>query len=132
MRQITAVEIIVTYVSLGWAVALFSNPRLFSGNTGSWGVMDSVADEWIFGVITLTLALIKIVGIALDNIKIRKMGLILSAVFWVFVSVCLLVGNDHINWNTGAVAYSGYGILCLWMSKEVGAKNGGADKRSLK
>ena len=120
LRQMTPVEIIVTYISIGWAFVMFSNPDAL---VGSWQTLNDIANRYVFGGIALISALIKIIGISLDDLKLRTVGLTLSAFYWTFISVANLVSQDSFSQSfsisTGFIVYSGVAVLCLWTSKEI-------------
>lgn len=119
MRPITAVEFIVTYISLGWGFVLLTNKDIFD-QSSNFNKIQSIAQyEWVVGIICLALAVIKIIGISLRKVRLRRFGLIASSVFWVLMSASFLFSEDKIEFNTGFVVYSGIAILSLWTSKEV-------------
>lgn len=116
LRTMTSVEIIVTYISIGWAFVMFSDPDVL---VNTWALLGSVANRYVLGGIATVCSLIKIVGLAMDNLKIRSLGLTASAFFWTFVSVCNLFANGNLSLTTGFIVYSGVAVLCLWTSKEI-------------
>lgn len=116
LKSMTAVEIIVTYISVGWAFVMFTDPNVL---VNTWALLGSIANHLIFGGIALVCSLIKIIGLALDNLKIRSLGLTASAFFWTFVSVCNLFADGNLSLTTGFIVYSGVAVLCLWTSKEL-------------
>lgn len=119
MKPITIVEIMVTYMSLGWAAVMFMNPDTFGLSMNFRKIAQIVQHEWIMGVICIIVAGIKIVGMLLKNMKIRRVGLFTSAIFWTLISATFLVSEGGVMINTGFVAYSGIAVMCLWASKEV-------------
>lgn len=124
MKPVTIVEIIITYISLGWGIVLLTNPFIFE-QSSNFSKIESIAQyEWVVGVICLTLAAIKIIGMSLHNLRLRWLGLILSAGFWILMSASFLFSEDVIEFNTGFVVYSGIAILALWTSKEVMSVDG--------
>lgn len=116
LKSMTAVEIIVTYISLGWAFVMFTDPNVL---VNTWELLGSIANHWVFGTIALLCSFIKIIGLSLDNLKIRSLGLTASAFFWTFVSVCNLFADSTLSLTTGFIVYSGVAVLCLWTSKEL-------------
>lgn len=119
MRQATVVEIIITYISVGWAIAFLSNSQLFE-NSASFSKIEYILKyEWVLGLIALTCAIVKLVGIFMKSIKLRRLGLVMSALFWIFVATGILVAQGHVELNSGFVVYSGLAIMCFWTSKEV-------------
>ena len=119
MRPVTVVEIMLTYISLGWAYVLFTSPTLFESG-GSWTTISSVIpSEWMLGTIALICALVKIIGIILQHKRMRWTGLLLSTIFWVVIATGFLMSNGFVGLSTGFVAYSGIAVMSLWTSKEV-------------
>lgn len=116
LRAMTVVEIIVSYISLGWAFVMFTDPNVL---LASWELLGEIASRWVFGAIALVFALVKIVGIWLDNFKLRTFGLVLSSFLWTFVSIANLFANGYFSLSTGFVVYSGVAVLCMWASKEI-------------
>lgn len=119
MRPVTIVEIIVTYISLGWAFVLLTNTEIFD-QSSNFSRIESIAQyEWVVGLICLTLAAVKIIGMLLHIKQLRRIGLLMSTVFWVLISASFLFSSERIEFNTGFIVYSGLSVLCLWTSKEV-------------
>lgn len=126
MKPITVVELIVTYISLGWAYALLTTPDLFERSENFNKLQSLVNYEWVVGFIVLVCAGVKVVGIALGKRRMRSIGLLMSAVFWIVVAASFLVAVGRIEVNTGFVVYSGIAVMSLWNSKEV-MRSGGAE-----
>ena len=118
-QSFTVVEWVVTYVSLGWAYVMLTNDSIFSNSRNFEMLAEITRKEWVVGVICLCLALIKILGFALKKNRIRWVGLILSTIFWVFVSATFLLSAEGLDFNTGFIAYSAISVMSLWTSKEV-------------
>lgn len=119
MKPVTVVEIMLTYISLGWAYVLFTSPDLFE-NGGNWLALGEIAAyEWIIGLVALICALVKIIGIVLRHRRIRWFGLMLSSIFWVVVAGSFLIAQGQVEFTTGFVVYSGIAVMSLWTSKEV-------------
>ena len=119
MKQITVVEFMLTYISIGWAYVLFTSPALFD-NGSNWDKVQSIANyEWVVGIITLACALVKIVGIALQNNRLRWLGLMMSTVLWIVIATSFLLADDTFKLTTGFIVYSGIAVMSLWTSKEV-------------
>lgn len=118
-RPITPDEIIVTYISLGWAVVLLTNNTIFEQSSNFRQIASIAQYEWVLGLVCLALASVKVVGIALRHLRTRWAGLMLSAIFWVLMSASFAFAGEFIEFNTGFVVYSGVAILSLLASKEV-------------
>lgn len=119
MTPVSIVEKIVTYISLGWAFALFTNPLIFE-QSANFNRIESIAQyEWVIGIVCLVLAVVKIIGMSLNNARLRWLGLMMSTVFWILISASFLFAADRIEINTGFIVYSGVAVMCLWTSKEV-------------
>ena len=119
VKQITVVEIMLTYISIGWAYVLFTSPLLFE-NGSNWDKVQSIANyEWVLGIITLVCASVKVVGMLLQNRRLRWLGLIMSTVLWIVIAASFLVSDDTFKLTTGFIVYSGIAVMSLWTSKEV-------------
>lgn len=119
MKNVTAVEIVLSYVSLGWAYVLFTSPLLFESSDNWNQVQQIMPYEWLVGSVALIAAVTKIIGLILKNKRIRWIGLIMSAVFWITIAAGMLIAKGYLDFTTGFVVYSGMAILSLWTSKEV-------------
>lgn len=119
MKNVTAVEIVLSYVSLGWAYVLFTSPLLFESSDNWNKVQEIMPYEWLVGSVALVAAMTKIIGLILKNKRIRWIGLIMSAVFWITIAAGMLIAKGYLDFTTGFVVYSGMAILSLWTSKEV-------------
>lgn len=119
MKPVTVVEVLVTYISIGWALVLFTNSNTFEQSQNFITMQSIVKHEWVVGIICLLLGLIKILGMVLRNIRLRWLGLILSAILWIIVSATFLLSPNQFDFNTGFIVYSGVAVMCLITSKEV-------------
>ena len=119
MKNVTAVEIVLSYISLGWAYVLFTSPRLFESSDNWNKVQEIMPYEWLVGSVALIAALTKIIGLILKNKRVRWVGLIMSAVFWITIAAGMLIAKGYLDFTTGFVVYSGMAVLSLWTSKEV-------------
>ncbi|MGA4519582.1 hypothetical protein ACPA0F_20200 [Solibacillus silvestris] len=119
MKNVTAVEIVLSYVSLGWAYVLFTSPLLFESSDNWNQVQEIMPYEWLVGSVAFVAAMTKIIGLVLKNKRIRWIGLIMSAVFWITIAAGMLIAKGYLDFTTGFVVYSGMAILSLWTSKEV-------------
>lgn len=115
----TVVEIIVTFVSLGWALVMLTRSDVFESSANFDRIEMMARKEWIIGLVCLSLAITKIIGMTLHSSRIRRVGLLSSGVFWIVVSAGFLLSNDTIQINTGFIAYSAFSVMCVWTAKEV-------------
>jgi len=119
VQSFTVVEWVVTYVSLGWAYVMFTNDTIFSDSKNFEMLAFIAKKEWVIGIICLSLALMKILGILMKSKRLRWLGLIASTIFWVMASAAFLLSADGLDFNTGFIVYSAISVMCLWTSKEV-------------
>lgn len=126
MKTMTAVEIVLSYISLGWAYVLFTSPQLFESSENWNQVQEIMPYEWVVGSVALVAALTKIIGLIVKNKRIRWAGLMMSAIFWVTIAAGMLIAKGYLDFTTGFIVYSGLAVLSLWTSKEVmiGDKSG--------
>lgn len=118
-RQVTVVEVVITYINIGWAIVMLTNPLAFTASANFARIESVFSDEWIMGVVCLLLAAVKIIGIALRRRILRWAGLMLSGVFWSFVSASFLFVGGFGAFTTGFIVYSGVAVLSFWTSREV-------------
>lgn len=119
LRQLTVVEVVVTYVSLGWAIVMLTNPLALSSSANFARVESVFYAEWVVGIICVILAGIKLVGMAIRSRVTRWLGLMLSGFFWSFISASFLFVGEFGAITTGFVVYSGVAVLCFWTAREV-------------
>lgn len=119
IKSITVAESLITYISLGWAYVMLTNSEIFERSENFNQLEILVHSEWIVGIICLILASIKIFGNILKNKRVRWLGLILSALFWICVSASFLISDTPFSLNTGFIVYAGIAVLSLHTSKEV-------------
>lgn len=119
IKPITVVEIVLSYVSIGWAYVLFTSPTLFD-TTASFSQIEVIAgSEWVVGVVALVCALTKILGMLFGNVRVRKIGLLMSTIFWIMIATSMLIATGSFIPNTGFIVYSGLAVMSMWTSKEV-------------
>lgn len=124
LKSYTVVEILVTFISLGWAVVMLLNPDTFD-RSDNFSVMEKIVNkEWVVGIVCLVLVSIKGTGMLIRNRRLRWIGLMSSAVFWTLVSATFLMSTSGIDLNTGFVVYSAISVMCLWTAKEVLSSDG--------
>jgi len=138
----TAIELIITYMSIGWAMVMFTNPVVFKASENFNLINEIFQYPWVLGIIAVVVASVKILGILIQNVRVRWFGLVLSGIFWIAMASCFLVASGSIQLSTGFIAYSGVAVLALSASKDVmmsdrinkrsfGRKNKATKRRSL-
>lgn len=119
LRYTTIDEILITVLSLGWGLTLLFNDKTFDQSDNFEILEKIVGNEWVVGVVCLSLAFIKIIGMVFQLRRVRWIGLVLSAIFWVLVSTAFLLSVNEFTINTGFIVYSVIAVLCLTASKGV-------------
>lgn len=119
MSRLKVVELVLSYISIGWAYVMFISPDLFEQNT-NWEKLSGILKyEWVLGIILLVCALTKILGIIFNKKRVRWLGLIMSTVLWIVVATGFLIADGTFKFTTGFIVYSGIAVMSLWTSKEV-------------
>lgn len=127
MKTKTVVEIVLSYISIGWAIVLFTSPGLFESSE-SWNQIQAIAPyEWIVGLVASVCATTKIVGMIIHNRKMRWIGLLMSTGLWALVAAGMLVSKGYIDFSTGFIVYSAVAVLSLFTAKEVNVDYDRAD-----
>lgn len=92
--QIPTFEVFITFLSYSLAGMLFVYENLFETNLVSYQTMANLGDEWMYGLIFIFAATVKLVGILLDIKWLRVIGLLLSAVIYLTMGIMFLLGQS--------------------------------------
>ncbi|KWW17963.1 hypothetical protein AS888_20855 [Peribacillus simplex] len=122
MFRIPIIEVILSMISSWWAVVLFNSPDLFNRLPNTYEFFGNIAKESHWGLLFLTAAIVKIMGIVLKNRWMRKIGLFLSALVYSLIAAAYFLG---MGWfSVGFGTFSAISIMALWGIREVEIRNG--------
>lgn len=115
-----AIETTLMAISFYWGVILFLPLDTFSVSA-AYHPMNNLAPEIVWATLMLIVSWMHCLGMLLDCRKIRRVGLMLAAGQWYFISTMLLLGSPaDTAWGT----YYVIATLSTWLyGKEVGKGN---------
>lgn len=120
IKDIEPAEIGLILAELYWAAVLLWPWRDTFSTSPGYAAMAHIAREEVWGAGALALALLPIAAFVTRSITVRALGLLLSVMWWTFVTVMLVSANRY---GTGGV-YS-LGILGgAWAFRRVLADHG--------
>ena len=82
--NIDIVEFFGSINSFGWGLWLIFHPGLFEQGT-VWVVLSKFGNEYMWGVLLITLGFARFVGVALDRYRLRKTVAMLGTLLWAFI-----------------------------------------------
>ncbi|MGE7880167.1 hypothetical protein [Peribacillus muralis] len=122
MFRIPIIEVILSMISSWWAVVLFNSPNLFNRIPDTYEFFGNIAEEYHWGMLFMTAAIVKIMGIVLRSRWMRKLGLFLSALVYSFIAAAYFLGTGW--FSVGFGTFSAISIMALWGIREVEIRNG--------
>lgn len=121
MFIIPIVEVVLSLISLWWGVVLFNNPNLFNDLPEVYRFFGRVTTEYNWGFVFLFSAFVKIIGIILRNAKLRKFGLLMSAIIYGIISSGYYLGSGF--YSIGFGVFGLISFMALWGIREVKTRN---------
>lgn len=122
MFIIPIVEVVLSLISLWWAIVLFNNPDMFNDLPAIYRFFGDIGQEHIWACVFLFAALVKIFGIIFRKAKLRKFGLFMSAVIYGIISAGYYLGTGFFSIGFGVFFLMSF--MALWGIREVGTRNG--------
>lgn len=117
MKRLPIIEIQLSMISLFWAFILFQSQGYFEKAPNVYRVFDKIGPEWLWGIFFLTGALLKITGIAVRNLKLRKIGLFFSVGLYSCVSAGYILGGGFLS--LGFFLHITFIFVAIFALKEV-------------
>ena len=117
MKKIPIVELFLSIVSLWLAVVMFFNSNIFSTMPKVFRIFSMIMDEKSWGLVFITAALMKIIGVVYMKEWLRKAGLTVSFMIYGSLSAGFLLGGEPIVFSTGT--YFAMCVLAMYSIREV-------------
>ena len=118
MKKIPIYEAGLSIVSIWWAIVLFTNDRLFDQIPGYFRVFKKIiVNESGWAIFFLSAALVKIIGIVLENRTIRLIGLYMSVFLYAVISAGYILSKEPLQPGTGI--HFVLMVFALWAIREV-------------
>lgn len=122
ISRIPIIEFILSLISTWWAIVFINSPDLFTQYPAQYATFTKILPEYGWMSMFITAASIKIVGIFMEIKLLRKIGLIMSAVIYSFISYCYFDAMGIAS--TGFGTYFSMATMALWGIREVDRTNG--------
>ena len=94
-------EALVSILSYYLALVCMFNNDMFAQLPEVYGSLGQLGNETLFALIFFTAATIKVIGMVSNNQILRKIGLGLSAIIYLVISLSYAISDMPLNWGTG-------------------------------
>lgn len=103
-KRIPYFEALVSLLSYYLAMVCMFNNDMFSQLPEIYGGLDSLGNETTFAMIFMTAATIKVIGLVINCYTLRRIGLGLSALIYLVITVSYAMSDVPFNWGLGIFA----------------------------
>ena len=118
MKKIPIYEAGLSIVSIWWAIVLYTNSDLFNQIPGFYRIFKKVIpNESGWAIFFLIAAMVKILGIVIENKGIRLIGLYMSVFLYAVISAGYILSKEPLQPGTGI--HFVLMIFALWAIREV-------------
>jgi hypothetical protein len=100
-KRIPYFEALVSMLSYYLALACMFNNDMFEQLPKLYGTLEKIGDETFFALVFFFAATIKVIGLVINNHTLRKIGLGLSAIIYLVITVSYAMSAIPLNWGTG-------------------------------
>lgn len=113
-----AIELTLMGISLFWGIVLMVPTNTFDGSS-AYNSMEQLAPESVWSGLMVIVAMFHFFGMLKDDKMVRKVGLILAAGQWYFISSMMaLDASASTEWGV----YFIIGVLATWLYGKVGGQ----------
>ena len=103
-KKIPYFEALVSLLSYYLAMVCMFNNNVFSQLPEVYGTLESLGSETTFAMIFMVAATIKVVGLVLNCYVLRRIGLGLSSVIYLVITVSYAMSEIPFSWGLGIFA----------------------------
>ena len=103
-KKIPYFEALVSLLSYYLAMVCMFNNNVFSQLPEVYGTLESLGSETTFAMIFMVAATIKVVGLVLNCYPLRKIGLGLSSLIYLVITVSYAMSEIPFSWGLGIFA----------------------------
>ena len=100
-KRIPYFEALVSMLSYYLALVCMFNNNMFDQLPDLYGRLGQLGNETFFAMVFFTAATIKVIGLVINCHALRKIGLGLSALIYLVITVCYAMSAVPLNWGTG-------------------------------
>ena len=103
-KKIPYFEALVSLLSYYLAMVCMFNNNVFSQLPEVYGTLESLGSETTFAMIFMVAATIKVVGLVLNCYPLRRIGLGLSSIIYLVITVSYAMSEIPFSWGLGIFA----------------------------
>ena len=103
-KRIPYFEALVSLLSYYLAIVCMFNNNMFEQLPEVYGALSQLGSETFFALIFFTAATIKVIGLIINCYFLRRLGLGLSALIYLVITVSYAMSNVPFNWGLGIFA----------------------------
>ena len=100
-KRIPYFEALVSMLSYYLAMVCMFNNNMFEQLPDLYGRLEQLGNETFFALVFFTAATIKVIGLVINCYTLRKIGLGLSALIYLVITVSYAMSEVPLNWGTG-------------------------------
>ena len=100
-KRIPYFEALASLLSYYLALVCMFNNNMFEQLPQLYGVLEKIGNETFFALVFFFAATIKVIGLVINNRIVRKIGLGLSALIYLVITVAYAISAIPLNWGTG-------------------------------
>ena len=100
-ERIPYFEALVSMLSYYLAMVCMFNNNMFKQLPEVYGALDKLGSETFFALVFFFAATIKVIGLIINHHTLRKIGLGLSAIIYLVITVSYAMSAIPLNWGTG-------------------------------
>lgn len=100
-KKFPIVEVFLSFVSIWWALVLFANSHMIDERIPAYLIELDQMEEYIWGVIFLTAAIMKFTALLTMNKLLRQLGLLASMVLYSLICYGYIASGNTIHTGTG-------------------------------
>ena len=103
-KRIPYFEALVSLLSYYLAMVCMFNNNMFEQLPGLYGALEQIGSETFFALVFFTAATIKVIGLVFNCYTLRRIGLGLSALIYLVITVSYAMSDVPFNWGLGIFA----------------------------
>ena len=103
-KRIPYFEALVSLLSYYLAIVCMFNNNMFEQLPEVYGALSQLGSETFFAMIFFTAATIKVIGLIINCYFLRRLGLALSSLIYLVITVSYTMSEVPFNWGLGIFA----------------------------
>ena len=100
-KRIPYFEALVSMLSYYLAIVCMFNNDMFDQLPALYGALGQLGNETFFAMVFFSAATVKVIGMLINCLALRKIGLGLSALIYLVITVSYVMSAVPLNWGTG-------------------------------